>query len=197
MGSHGDDEDGGCCPFWRTIKSRVTPSKASKNRRNSGVSENEKIPGTVGKPVDGPSSIENAIPEIVVSPEDVGDDPTIDDTPGYTSSDIKSLSPARIRAERRFKSAADKLKEAFPEGHNDLQLPGALSLQGLDVEDVNATGKTLETAVEDLLCSREKRTANRERQHVVTTCITRWYTAYFPYIKPAVKVVGVNGIFVL
>src|SRR5215471_3939177 len=56
-----------------------------------------------------------------------------------------SLSPQRLRAEKKFKSAAKKLLKAIPsEDNNPLQFPDAISLDVVDsVEDVEGTGRLL------------------------------------------------------
>lgn len=108
------------------------------------------------------------------------------------------LSPQRSRAEENLKSVAIKLQKAMSKDNGVLQIPDAISLRNLDrIEEVEATGKQLELAVEALIVSRKELRADRGVGQMVKDCIKSWFNASFPYVKQTIKVVRVRPLDIL
>lgn len=152
------DKEVHCCGFWTLRK---------KNRNSKPLDEaNRKSPSA---PV--VTSIKPAEAKAKEKPEE--------------PIERETSSTQRIRAEKRFKDAADGLNKVIPDDYP--HIPDSVSLRKINPTDVNQASKTLENSIEELLKSRTQAKENKERDQVFITCITRWFKASFPYVKWGVE----------
>lgn len=196
--SPSDDETGGCCPIFGK-KGKKPAARAKVREASIGRSANVKVIGGAKEASSAQVSkatISSVAPETKNVPStgktDSPADPieTVHDKETLVSSDQPTNQ--RARAEERFQKAVDKLRAAVPTEANPTLIPDALTLKNLDrVDDVEGTGKQLEASIEELMSSQSELKANRTTQQAIGDCITGWFKASFPYIKPALKVAGV------
>jgi hypothetical protein len=202
--SHSDDETGGCCRIFRK-KGNPTSARPKVTEAGLGRSADDKVIGGAKETSSAQVSlvaISSVAPEttdvpstgVTDSPSD--HTPTVQDKETLVSSDRPTNQ--RARAEERFQKAVEKLRAAVPTAENPILIPDALTLKNLDrVDDVEGTGKQLEASIEELMSSRKELKTNRTTRQAVGDCITDWFKASFPYIKPALKVAGVCSSFLL
>ena len=199
--SHSDDEPGGCCRIFGK-KRKPTSARANVTEAGMGRSTDDKVIGGASSAQVSLVAISSVAPETKNVPSTGKTDSTADPTPTVQDKEtvVSSDRPTnqRARAEKRFQKAVDKLRAAMPTAENPILIPDALTLKNLDrVDDVEGTGKQLEASIEELMSSRKELKANRTTRQAVGDCITGWFKASFPYIKPALKVAGVCTSFLL
>jgi hypothetical protein len=202
--SQSDDETGGCCRIFGKRR-KPTSARAKVTEAGIGGSADDKVIGGAKETSSAQVSlvaISSVAPETKNVPSTGKTDPPAD--PTQTAQDkgtvVSNDRPTnqRARAEERFQKAVDKLRAALPTEENPILIPDALTLKNLDrVDDVEGTGKQLEASIEELMSSRKELKVNRTTRQAVGDCITGWFKASFPYIKPALKVAGVCSSFLL
>src|SRR5271170_6414901 len=189
--SDGDDESGGCCPFFS--RSRKKPAKRS-------GSEKPPITPSIELP---PSNANGKVSLNRSGVKDAAADPSKgivklnvvpvqgDSRPSGTeilSPDKTTVSQRRIKAESNFERAADKLQHIMPGDQSDkYNISEAIGFQ--QDNDVVEAGKRIESAIDGLIVTR--RDFNESAGTIKE--VKKLFKASFPYIKVGLKVVGVRS----
>jgi hypothetical protein len=147
-----------------------------------------------GTPLETNTTAKKPPVEVTSTPVDdrPADSPTVAEAP-----DKHSGKARRLQAERRLHDAGTTLSRAMSEASEKLQVPESIGLQHIEtVNDVAATAKGLETAIDGIIDARALR-ASADSRNVWKTCVLSWFKASYPYVTTCLKGVNVRKIDVI
>jgi hypothetical protein len=142
--------------------------KRSQSAPNSAATQPAAIPESKKEP-------ETTITEIVI------DEAAPDETPTAVS--------RRAQCEAQLEKSAEALNKAIAKVAN-FRVPDAISLQNVQVDNIAATARNIETAIDAFIDSRQYK-LDTDKRATWKSCVANMYKAFYPYVKNTMSEISV------